>query len=164
VARGWARSQVVVIDDDLGVSAATADVSADIIPDTVTVPGGGAPIDLGVPGLSTRISAAASTPTHAEVLSAQRTRSGMTVRPASSDRLCSRTFRVYHRTDARSRPAGNPGPIVLLWDPTRFIGRQNASSRGRSVGQPRHASRILGFGNQLVAFELPLNFCTILRP
>ena len=96
-----------MIDDGLAVSAATADVSADIIPGTVTLPGGvqqplhpsgvaspaaldivhrpaaltspahtPATIDLGVPGLSTRISAAASTPTHAEVLSAQRTRSG----------------------------------------------------------------------------------------
>jgi hypothetical protein len=37
VALGWSRSQVVVIDDDMGVSAAAADVSADI-PDTVTVP------------------------------------------------------------------------------------------------------------------------------
>jgi hypothetical protein len=30
----------MVIDDDLAVSAATADVSGDIIPDTVTLPGG----------------------------------------------------------------------------------------------------------------------------
>jgi hypothetical protein len=31
----------MVIDDDLAASAAPADVSADIIPDTVTLPGGG---------------------------------------------------------------------------------------------------------------------------